>query len=96
MRNVLLARVVLLCLILMLTLSLTPIAAKQKGKPANALLTGGEFTKLAGSCSIDCGDGKIRTTDADTVIECACDCSSVCHDECEATDGSTTRTCDVS
>jgi len=65
----------------------------QKKHPSMAFLTGGGMTRVAGSCSIDCGDGTTHETDAGSVIECACDCASVCHATCEATDGSTTRTC---
>lgn len=59
--------------------------------PAVALLFPGDG--LAGSCSIDCGNGQTYETNAGSVIECACDCASVCHATCEATNGTETRTC---
>lgn len=46
-----------------------------------------------GSCSITCNDGGTYETDADSTIECACDCASVCGGTCTATNGDEVRTC---
>lgn len=61
--------------------------------PARALLFPSDGSSLSGSCSIDCGDGRTFETDADSTIECACDCASVCGGTCEATNGEEVRTC---
>jgi hypothetical protein len=86
-----------LCLSI-LALSLSTASAQEAAAGAKATLTfqetlEGENVLLAGSCSIDCGDGRTYETDAGTVIGCACDCADVCGGTCEATDGSQTRTC---
>lgn len=66
--------------------------------PSTAVLGPSLPWMLAGSCSIDCGNGDDPvTTDAGSTIECACDCAQVCGTACEATNSETgeTRQCEA-
>lgn len=70
----------------------------ETGPPADKGPDGGQALLEAlgfagGSCSITCNNGNTYETDADSTIECACDCASICGGTCTATDGQETRTC---
>ena len=68
--------------------------ASEKPANTNAFLTPTEDKSMveSGTCSFSCG-GNTYSTEAGSLIQCACDCASVCGGTCTASDGSSSRTC---